>query len=129
MLVLLARMAGLWIGLAACVDPDPMIRSMDATPLGGESSCLTPLTDQSIFLGVETHQGQRDQRKMIGGPIRHALYRHLDLLTCQTDPTDSLRPMIADLADSLRPPASMIFPGPLARIDKLITGTLHQVLI
>lgn len=69
-----------------------------------------------------------DQRKMIGGPIRHALYRRPDLPTCRTDPNDSLHPMIADLPDSLHP-VLMIFLGALARIDKLTRGTLHQVLI
>lgn len=70
-----------------------------------------------------------DQRKMIGGSIRHALFRRPDLLTCRTAPNDSLHPMIADLPDSLHPPVSMIFLGALARIDKLTRGTLHQVLI
>lgn len=70
-----------------------------------------------------------DQRKTIAGPIRHALYRPLDLLTCQTAPTDSPHPMIADLPGLPRPPVLMISPGALARIDNLIRGTLHQVLI
>jgi hypothetical protein len=36
--------------------------------------------------------------------------------------------MIADLPDSLRPPVSMISPEVLARIDKVIRGTLHRLL-
>lgn len=36
-LVLLARMVGPWIGLAACADQGPVIRSMDVIPLCGES--------------------------------------------------------------------------------------------